>query len=235
MDTLEIFSVYKNLGYQIIPLYPNSKIPMFSGWQKNYSYEKIEKIVKSTSQDINFGLILGEIIDLEGDCVDSNQILDDILANIDHPTFSSNKSKHHLFKSSLKNLTKVEFDGIEVRGYRHQSVIPPSKHITGCNYQWLTNIIHANNIPELPKFLHDKILSLVPKYFKQKNKKGLKPNHSKINCSSCNKNIMMNTSRINKEIAIFKSNLLVWMCFDCRPFDIRKAIKNPNKTLKTFS
>ena len=49
---------------------------MFGQWQKNYSYNKIEKIITNSTEDINFGIILGDVIDLEGDCVESNKILE---------------------------------------------------------------------------------------------------------------------------------------------------------------
>jgi hypothetical protein len=235
MDAIEVFSVYKNLGYKIIPLYPNSKVPMFGQWQKNYSYNKIEKIITNSTEDINFGIILGDVIDLEGDCVESNKILDSMLADVYHPVFSSNKSKHHLFKSSIKNLTKIEFDGIEARGHRHQSVIPPSAHIAGCNYEWIFNIVPYTELPELPEFLYRKIISLLPKIKNKLNKTNLKSNHSKILCFNCNATQMINQKRFNKEMEVFKKNNMQWACMKCRPFDLRKAIKNPNKILKAFS
>ncbi len=235
MDSIRVFNTYKDLGYKIIPLYPNSKVPMFSGWQSNYTYERTEKIICSTAENINYGLILGDIIDLEGDCIESNQKLDDLLNGIDHPIFLSNKSKHHLFRSSIKNLTKVEFEGIEVRGHRHQSVIPPSTHIMGCNYEWHTSLLHANEIPHLPEFLYKKIISLLPKIQKKVYKNNIKDKHQKILCQKCKNTSFMNSKRLSKEISILKQNGLQWMCMECRPFDLRKAIRCSNKTLKNFS
>jgi hypothetical protein len=235
MDALKTFLSYKRLGYKIIPLYENSKIPMFNKWQENYSYDKIENIIKTTSQKINFGIVLGDIIDLEGDCVSSNKLLDEILKNINHPTFISNKSRHHLFRSNIKNLTKVVFNGIEARGYRHQSVIPPSLHITGCRYEWETDVIPYSQIPELPSFLETKIISLIPSFTKKINKNNLKPNHSKVLCCKCNEFAMLNNKRLEKEIHIFNMNNFKWMCIKCRPFDLRKLIKCSNKNQSIFS
>ena len=140
MKNIEIFSFYSQLGYKIIPLHYCAKTPIFKNWNKNYNKEHIESFFIKNNQLINYGILLGDIVDIEGDCLDSNKSIDEFLKDIDHPCFLSKKSKHHLFRSNLKELTRIVTHGIEFRGYKHQSAIPPSRHADGFSYKWITKI-----------------------------------------------------------------------------------------------
>ena len=151
MNNLDVLNFYQSLGYQPIPLFYKTKTPIFKNWNSNYDFNSIVEYVSGYRQQLNFGILLGSIIDIEGDCADSNKIIDDLLHDVKHPCFLSAKSKHHLFRSNIKNLTRIVIDKIEFRGHKHQSVIPPSKHEDGHEYEWLTEIFRIDDIPYLPE------------------------------------------------------------------------------------
>jgi hypothetical protein len=218
---IKIIEEYYSLGYKIIPIYKNSKIPIFNNWQNNYNFKFISKFLENFVDPINFGLLLGEVVDIEGDCQKSNDILDSILKNIKHPIFLSNKSKHHLFKSNFKNLTRVIKNGIEYRGYRHQSIIPPSMHQMGQRYEWIQPLVPFEELPEIPPIVSQEIQTLLLKKQnkinkKKSNKKTCKPNHSQISCGTCVNIFFIDNNRLEKDIQYFKIKNKKWMCQNCR-------------------
>ena len=106
MDSiLRHFDALTNHGLKIIPLRENSKIPLCSNWNKKWDHNcariKIKKYPNS-----NIGLLLGEIIDVEGDSDEANKIIIDLINDYPHPIYRSYKSIHHLFltpDSSLRH------------------------------------------------------------------------------------------------------------------------------------
>jgi hypothetical protein len=226
MDSFQTVSFYNSLGYKIIPLFFQTKTPIFKNWNSNYNSELIINFVKEQETQINYGLLLGDVIDIEGDCFESNKYIDELLKGIVHPCFQSKKSKHHLFRSTIKNLTRIVVNGVEFRGHKHQSVIPPSTHEDGQKYEWVTKIYHVNDIPIIPKHIEEYIRNQISNDQSKKFKKKLKPNHISIKCSKCDKNIFINKTRFAKEMVFVKDARLNWSCNKCRNFDFRKQIKN---------
>ncbi len=224
MTNLEIFNFYHSLGYQPIPLFYKTKTPIYKNWNSNYNYESILEYVAQQKQ-LNFGILLGNIIDIEGDCADSNKIIDDLLHDVKHPCFMSAKSKHHLFRSNIKSLTRIVVDNVEFRGHKHQSVVPPSKHEDGYEYKWLTEIFNISSIPYLPQTIESYIISKLKPDAQDKKKKLLKPNHTSIKCNECKKSILISRIRLNKELHFLQKEKTAWACNKCRTFDLRKIIK----------
>lgn len=95
----------------------------------------------------NFGVRLGAssgIIDVEFDSPEAEQVLRKYgLHLIDTPTYTSGRGEHRLFQytTGLPDAGVVKVDGLEVRigggEAASQSVIPPSWHRSGVQYQWL--------------------------------------------------------------------------------------------------
>jgi hypothetical protein len=228
MDALNIFYEYKRLGYQIIPLMNNTKRPIFKAWNKKYSFAKIENFLKQNPGNYNFGILLGEVIDIEGDNQAANDFLDDVLKKIPHPSYRSSKSTHHLFRRSGKFFTRNVCNGIEFRGYGHQSVVPPSKHEDGKDYIWLTKILPVNCLPTLPPELEYQI-----KKFRIKNKDYTKPHSKKILCYGCKEICYINKRRLQIELLALSQTNQKWMCNPCRSYDLRDQVRQIRKSSKS--
>jgi hypothetical protein len=100
-----------------------------------------------SGRPMNIGLLLGAasgVIDVEFDSPEAEAVLKKFgLDVIDTPAYTSGRGVHHLFRyeSWLPNAGVVKVDGLEVRigglDKATQSVIPPSFHWSGSQYQWL--------------------------------------------------------------------------------------------------
>lgn len=210
----QVHSYYKNLGYNIIPLYYNTKIPMFKNWYKLNSNQQIADILDT---EVNFGMILGDVVDIEGDSQSANDFIDNMFHNTPHPIFESNKSRHHLFRSRFKKLSRIVVGGVEYRGHKHQSVIPPSKHEAGVKYKWISDICSFDCLPLLPNFIEDIIISNLPKNKNHKNKKraGCKPGHVQAYCDKCKSQKYLHEVKFLKEKEFFTLRGQKWMCRTC--------------------
>jgi len=216
MKILDFFDRYVAIGLKPIALYKQSKTPISKGWYKNWSIDKWR--CHFASGKFNMGIILGDIVDVEGDSPEANEILNKIIGSYPHPKFSSCKSVHHLFKNPDKDLTRIAHQGIEFRANNHQSVVPPSIHENNIRYRWIQGSIFE--IPEMPSDLLNfyngikslRKISLPP----LKNK----PFYSTV-CKSCNKRVKIHKKRLALEVKAFSQFGLSWACRDCRKLDIR--------------
>jgi hypothetical protein len=234
MTNYQIFLGYRNLGYQIIPLHYGSKSPILANWNQNYDHDIMDIYFKNCHSQINFGILLGDIVDVEGDSKYANDYLTDLLGKINHPIYQSSKSLHHLFRNPHSNLTRVACDGIELRAYKHQSVIPPSTHGNGIKYKWLTKLMRVEDIPWLPESLHEQIRRAKKIAYKKKYKNKCKPRHVEPRCNTCKKSFFMHQKRFVSELECFKELNELWKCKNCRKFDLRQLIKF-NKKIKSSS
>lgn len=203
MNSLEYYDLYSKIGWKIIPLFPKSKQPMKKNWYKDF--EDNRKIIEA-NPNCNLGLALGKIIDIESDDGKGNLILDKILKDIPHPIFKSSRSIHHLFLN--RNIKYFKFKGIEFRGYRHLSVIPPSIHNDGTPYKWLKQAVF--NLSHLPKALYELY-----------NPNNLQPGHTQMKCSVCHNMKFIHKKRLGKEKKAFNELKLPWQCQKCRKIDVR--------------
>ncbi len=212
---IDYFKTYTTWGLQVIPIYPGSKIPIGRQWNDHWSLKSVQQIFNSRS-DVNIGILLGLMIDVEGDTPEANTHLDDILKNHPHPIWQSARSRHHLFLSPDRKFQYKSFNGIEFRGSRHQSILPPSYHSTGLQYEW---VCQEFPVPAMPKCLV-KMLGL-PKL----------QQFAKPWCSICSNKFKVNFRRFKRELAAFKSLNLVWSCRKCRQVDIRKLCRGVKNSI----
>ena len=225
MKPLDIFYFYKSFGYKIIPLFYEAKAPIFKNWNADYDFDLIEIFLKNNIKPINFGILLGDIVDVEGDSEEANLILDNYFKKIAHPIYKSSKSKHHLFRNSNTNLTRMAAEGIEIRAHRHQSVLPPSTHKDGSKYKWLTDIYKIDQIPMMPSVIEDKIKDLKNKNLRKKYENKIKPGHMRVHCACCAKQFFIHKKRFELELAAVKEMKERWSCHDCRQVDLRDAVR----------
>lgn len=218
MCNIEHFYEYRQLNWKVIPIYPNTKIPIFNKWNTNYSFDNVIRCVEKYPQ-CNLGILLGEIVDIEGDSDRANNILNKLTEKIPHPRYKSYKSVHHLFLNKDKNLTARRFNNIEFRAYKHQSILPPSTHTNGVAYEWVDDV---QILPVLPN-------SLISLY---KQKKKLKNSHTRYKCDICKKLNIVHKKRLLLEIEAFSKFGCVWQCQICREIDVRKICKYINRRQK---
>jgi len=220
MDIIKVFEEYNSLGFMPIPLAKFSKRPIFKAWNKNYSFQRTISFLKNTPDNYNIGILLGKVIDVEGDSEEANEFLDDLFKNIKHPIYSASKSKHHLFRNNNPSITRILYKDVECRGYNHQSVVPPSVHKDGKRYVWETELIKYSDIPLLPKNL-----ALQLEKYKKQNHEIIKPSSMRIPCIKCKNQFFINKKRFNLEIECLHIIGQKWMCNKCRPYDLREMCR----------
>ena len=228
MDTIKVFEEYNALGFMPIPLAKFSKRPIFKAWNKNYSFQRTINFLKKTPDNYNVGILLGKVIDIEGDSEEANEFLDDLFQGIKHPVYSASKSKHHLFKNNNPSISRILYKDIECRGYNHQSVVPPSVHEDGKKYVWKTDLIKFQDLPYLPK----EIAIQLQKY-KKLNHEILKPNSMRIPCWNCKKQFFINKKRFKLEIESLHIIQQKWMCNKCRPYNLREMCRKIKSNMAT--
>jgi len=234
MTPLECFDLYSGMGFQVIPLYHKTKIPIGNNWNKKWDIKASRNAVSRWS-NCNFGILLGDIVDVEGDSEEANEFINLLIGDIPHPVYRSRKSFHHLFRTPDPELTACRFEDIEFRGHRHQSVIPPSIGPDGTRYQWLRRSVEGFPIPEMPLDLKDLYFKfrpdLKPVQKKRSKKKGKKKNHKKTQCCICKKWIYIHRKRLILEVRAFREYGVNWHCQKCRELELRPAAKRIRKEM----
>lgn len=202
-------------GLKVIPLRENSKVPIGKGWQRDWNLEKSRERLRRFPE-ANLGLLLGDIIDVEGDSQHANKMLCDLIGDYPHPSYKSTRSVHHLFLTPDPKLRIVKNNQIEFRGHGHQSVLPPSQHF-GVEYQWLSEIFPIPEMPPKLKTFFDKVVD--------GDKEATKQGQMKVWCGACRKECFLNKKRFQLELEAFRSMQNVWECQRCRTMDLRPIIR----------
>ena len=205
----EAFLKYLDFGYQPILLHHNTKVPIFFKWQKNYNHN-IYLPLLDNEKKYNIGLLLGKTVDIEGDSEEANQILENNFFHINHPIYKSKKSYHHLFKNTFRNISRIQIERIEIRGYCHQSVVPPSNVDSEKDYIWIEDLVPYKDLPEIPiEFAKKYKLPSLKRILKEKNREA---SLSAIWCSNCSKKHLLN-EKLLKSILSKKEK---WRCKPCK-------------------
>jgi hypothetical protein len=213
---LDHFDALTDRGLKVIPLWENSKAPMCKGWTEDWDRTRTREKLRQFP-DANLGLILGDIVDVEGDSEDANRVIADLIGDYPHPSYISTKSIHHLFLTPDKKLRHFRHGQIEFRGFGHQSVIPPSQH-QGIVYRWMRTFQFP--VPVMPERLHSFYLAKLRKY-----KVVLKPGHIRVWCGDCGKECMLHEKRFRLELEVFRLLGSKWHCQKCRALDLRPACR----------
>lgn len=230
---LEYFDRYVAAGLRPIAVYRDSKRPVGEGWNKDWKVERWRGYFRTGGY--NMGILLGDIIDVEGDTPEANDLLERMIDGLPHPMFRSCKSVHHLFLSPDPDLTRFVCNGIEFRGRLHQSVLPPSVHESGVPYRWLRDSRFP--IPTLPdellKFYFDnrreKKERPVPARSRPRTKKG----HARTQCRVCQGWFYIHKKRLVLEVRSFREHYgLPWMCHGCRELDMRGLCRRMRREMK---
>jgi len=236
---LQWYDKYITLGLHPIPVFKEDKRPAGGKeWHLNWTPYRWRDYFCSDAY--NMGIILGDIIDVEGDTEEGNDLLLRMIDGLPHPMFRSSKSIHHLFQSPDPLFQRLVVDGIEFRGAKHQSVVPPSIHEEGIRYQW----VHGSKFPaplmpdELLRFflankeIRDaKYKTPYRQYRKLRNRK--KGGHTRTICKICKCGFYVHEKRLMLEVRAFREYYnLPWMCHGCRELDMRELCRTVRNTLE---
>lgn len=211
---VEHFDHLTEFGLKVIPLRMNSKVPIGKGWQTNWNWERHRECLKRFP-DANIGVLLGDVIDVEGDSEHANRVLLELIGDYPHPSYCSTRSIHHLFKTPDDDLRLLKVDEIEFRGYGHQSVLPPSQHF-GVEYRWLSNLVPVPEMPPRLRRFYDRVAG---------KKNEIKPGSLKVWCSICRAEVFLNEKRFRLELEAFRLFGSAWECQKCRTMDMRPLVR----------
>jgi len=226
---LKYIEFYIKNNLKPIAVYPKSKIPIGKNWNKNWNKNKILNSFHKNAE-INIGILLGDIIDVEADTEESNLLLNEMIEKIPHPCYMSSRSYHHFFLTPDPNLTALKVSGIEFRGYKHHSVVPPSSHENNIEYKWIETSFPP---PKLPQ----KLLDFYFQHKKHNNKiikikPGIKPEHTTTICNKCQRKIYIHKKRLTLEVQAFLKLGSIWTCNNCRKIDLRPIVKKLKRKTK---
>jgi len=231
MRCLDYFDGYVSRGLKPIAVYKNSKQPIGTGWNQDWSVERWRSFFDIETDKYNIGILLGDIVDVEGDNPDACDRLERMIDGIPRPKYCSSKSVHNIFQNPDPNLTRAVIGGIEFRANLHQSVVPPSFHSDGCRYRFLNGSVWP--VPPMPDELKayyfnnrsDKSNKIITKSRGPKPKKRLKEGFKKTTCKICNGMYYIHKKRLALEVKGFREFNLPWMCHGCRELDMRSACR----------
>lgn len=222
---LRTFDQLVGEGLKPIALAAGTKRPIHKKWNENWSEDLHRSLIKNT--DANIGILLGKMIDVEGDSETANARIDKLVRGHDHPVYRSSKSFHHLFRNPDPDLTVLKYKDVEFRGNNHQSVIPPS--IVGTTqYKWIVPL--AFPLPEMPPELLKFYQEL--KQFRKRHATEIKKGHMHVACSKCREKKFVHKERFRKELFALREMNSPWVCQDCRTVDLRSRCKEIGTILK---
>lgn len=159
------------MGWHLCPMEPGTKNPgsiLGKDWPAKCSNDPT--VIASWPAGCNIGVLLGSksgLIDLEFDDDQGEMLIESWMEDCGHPptpTYRSAKSVHRLFQWDDRfDLEGAKFGamGVEFRfgANKAQSVIPPSVHESGCQYQWIISPEQTPVAP-LPELIYRQFLNL---------------------------------------------------------------------------
>lgn len=164
------------LDWRLMPIKTREKNPgtlLGAGWQDQASNDpkQIERWIEQHGL-CNWGVLLGPasgIIDVEDDSPEGREILDKAMAEcgVVTPCYTSGKSIHRLFEYDERmaefSASIVAASGTEWRigNEPAQSVVPPSVHPSGKDYEWLPGLSPDDvDVARLPDSMWQLMLDL---------------------------------------------------------------------------
>lgn len=133
-----------DLGCRFVRLARREKRPLGAGWQHKATGD-MEAVDSWYAAGSNVGLLLGPasgVVDVEyDDPAGREQLAAFGILDIPTPTWRSARGEHRLFRWEpwMPAAAVVHADDLEIRigGRAAQSVLPPSRHPDGSQYQWI--------------------------------------------------------------------------------------------------
>lgn len=140
------------IGCQFVRLARGEKRPLGAAWQTKATNDLDIVAGWLDRGRSNVGLLLGPasgVVDVEFDCPSGREQLAAFgILDIQTPTWRSARGEHRLFRWEpwMPQAACVKAEDIEIRlgGRAAQSVLPPSRHPTGIDYEW---IVRPGDVP----------------------------------------------------------------------------------------
>lgn len=214
------YDFYSDQGLRPIPVFPGSKIPVGRRWNRPWDRSRSRRQVAESS---NLGVLLGDVVDVEADTPEANARLCSLIGDCRHPAYRSQRSTHHLFLNPDPSLTATTFGGIEFRGHRHHSLVPPS--VCGGSYEWLPESTFP--VPQMPA----RLLNFYFQNRRRTHKKVLPRGLVRSECRVCKGSETIHKRRLKLEVQAFAEYRLPWMCRECREFDFRDRCRELKREL----
>ena len=159
-------------GYSVIPLAPKQKGPKISGWTK-YCEElmNVKDAQSFFGKNQNIGLCLGPASDLCAVDIDTDDpyLIKKIEKLLPVSPLRKKGAKGYtvFFKyngMASKSVKDDQGNGLDFLSAGRQTVLPPSIHPSGIEYQWLNGVslldVNKKDVPELPISTVERILEL---------------------------------------------------------------------------
>lgn len=149
-------------GYAITPIRERTKAPLIQNWVENPIVDILEAETRWKSHDYNIGVICGRPLDDGTTCVaidvdvNAEWFIDAVARAIGHDVPAKKGDKGityfvryaHPFNTTRRKNAKYM---VEMLGAKTQTVVPPSIHPSGKQYEWAGKSLLDVPIDELPK------------------------------------------------------------------------------------
>ena len=163
IEDVNIFDVYVDYKWSLVPLIANEKAPLEKNWTQNINRSKTEWL-KWVGSKYNIGLRTGKVNGIIAIDVDTKKVPLDV--DLTKTVYQETKKGYHLIYQYDEELDTLLRQGeakvklkkelnIDIRGNGHQVVIEPSV-VKGFNYKWY-NL--GKEVTKMPDEIKKKLLS----------------------------------------------------------------------------
>lgn len=147
----------QRIGISVIPIIGGEKKPAVTKWQPFQTTLADEQQVRDwfdRRDDLGLAIILGDVsgnliardFDIEG-AYSAWEMAHPSLAR-SLPTVATSRGRRHVYCRHPDVATVKLGDG-ELRGERSYVLVPPSRHPSGCRYEWLVPLTSLDGVPML--------------------------------------------------------------------------------------
>src|SRR5258708_33276549 len=155
MNKLLMIEKYRQMGWSVIPLKANDKLPVnkWADYQKRHATDQEINEWWNNDKNYNVGIITGAIsnlavVDADGDAGIKTIGLRGFISPF---TVLTGSGKQLYYKYGGNHNTCKTLVGIDTRGEGGYVAAPPSVHPNGMPYRWASPIPSINLLPEWPK------------------------------------------------------------------------------------
>lgn len=156
----KLFAKYKQLGFDMVPVMKNSKIPFEKEWQLKEHKDPLEWLEWYNNGD-NLGIKTGKLSNVTVLDIDTKEISKEIITLLGEAIIQRSSKGWHYFYTYEEQIPKTRIDElkIDIENRGGQVVCSPSI-VEGKERTWI-NIDNFDSVPKMSKELKDFILSKI--------------------------------------------------------------------------